>query len=283
MKNSIYPCLWFDGKAQEAAEFYCTLFDNSSIKKTMSMVTTFELDGTLFMGLNGGPAFQPNPSISFYATIEDEAKLRKIWDALTTGGHVMMPLDKYDWSPLYGWVGDKYGINWQLSLGKPAEVGQSIVPLLMFCGDHQNQAEAAVEFYRSVFSNSSTDFVARYAPGQTQTEATIVHSRFRLNDNVFMAMDSAVKQPFTFNEGISLVISCDTQEEIDHYWNSFTEKGEESMCGWCKDQFGVSWQITPSIIGSIMADPVKFPAAFEVVMKSRKLNIAELVSAAENA
>jgi len=283
MKNSIYPCLWFDGKAQEAAEFYCTLFDNSSIKKTMSMVTTFELDGTLFMGLNGGPAFQPNPSISFYATIEDETKLRKIWDALATGGNVMMPLGKYDWSPLYGWVGDKYGISWQLSLGKPAEVGQSIVPLLMFCGDHQNQAEAALEFYRSVFRNSSTDFVARYEPGQAHTEATIVHSRFRLNDNVFMAMDSGVKQPFTFNEGISLVISCDTQEEIDHYWNSFTEKGEESMCGWCKDQFGVSWQITPSIIASIMADPVKFPAAFEVVMKSKKLIIAELVSAAENA
>jgi len=279
MKNSIYPCLWFDGKAQEAAELYTSLFKNSKLSQCTPMVTTFELDGQLFMGLNGGPHFTPNPTISFYATIEDEETLKGTWDGLLNGGHVMMPIGKYDWSEQYGWLQDKYNVNWQLTLGKKEDVGQTVVPMMMFCGNSQGKGEEAIDFYTSVFPNSKTIFATTYEPGQTQVEAKVVHSRINLDGNLMMVMDSGVAQPFNFSEGVSFVVSCDTQEEIDEYWNKFTEKGEESRCGWCKDQFGVSWQIVPSILGSLMTDPDKAARVGEELFKMKKLDIEKLKSA----
>ncbi|WP_256005989.1 VOC family protein [Pedobacter deserti] len=279
MKNAIYPCLWFDGNAEQAARFYCSLFKNSSLKQCTPMVTSFELEGLMFMGLNGGPMFKPNPSVSFFATVETETELRSIWNALAEGGMVLMPLDKYEWSTLYGWVQDRYGFSWQLSLGRVSDVGQAIVPLLMFCGEQQGRAEKAIAFYTSVFPESVLELVAHYAEGQTQVDASVVHARFRLNNTPFMAMDSGVAQTFTFSEGVSMVISCDTQEEIDYYWNAFTEKGQESMCGWCADEFGMWWQVVPSILGELMSDPHKAQHVAGALMKMRKLDIAALVSA----
>ena len=278
MNNRIYPCLWFDGKAREAAELYCSLFKNSKLKDCTPMVTTFELEGQLFMGLDGGPQFQPNPSISFFATLQNKEELEHIWEELVKEGTVLMPLDKYDWSEQYGWLQDRYGINWQLCLGE-AEADQSIAPLLMFCGENQGKAQAAIDFYTSVFPGSNIEFVAKYEPDQVKLDATIVHARFRLSNTLLMAMDSAVPQPFSFSEGVSLVISCDTQQEIDYYWEKLTEKGRESNCGWCQDQFGVWWQVVPSIIGSLMTDPEKAPRVSEAFMKMKKFDIETLLEA----
>lgn len=279
MKNSIYPCLWFDGNAQEAVALYTSVFKNSSIQQSTPMVTTFDLSGQHFMALNGGPMFIPNPSISFYVTLSDIDELKAAWNALSTDGKVLMPLDQYPWNEQYGWLQDKYNISWQLSLGNPKEVGQAVVPMMMFCGKQQGKAEAAIDFYTHVFSNSEIIFAAEYEAGQTQVEAKIVHSRIKVDDNLIMIMDSAVAQPFDFNEGISLVVTCETQQEIDYYWDKFTEKDEESMCGWCKDQFGVSWQVIPSILGPLMSDPEKGQRVSQELFKMRKLDIERLKSA----
>ncbi len=80
-------------------------------------------------------------------------------------------------------------------------------------------------------------------------------------------------------EAFSMVVECDTQEEIDHYWDSLTKEGKEVECGWCKDKYGVSWQIVPTILGSLMSDPAKAPKVMEVIMKTKKFSIEELVSA----
>ena len=134
MTHQIYPCLWFDGKAKAAAEFYCSVFKNGKILTDSPMVVTFEVNGTKFMGLNGGPQFK-------------------------------------------------------------------------------------------------------------------------------------------FNESISFVVNCDTQDEIDYYWDKLTEGGEESMCGWLKDKFGISWQIVPTIIGELMSDPEKAQRVIKAFMNMRKLDI----------
>src|SRR5690349_2475911 len=134
MKNPIYPCLWFDGQAKAAADFYCTVFKNSKILNESPMVVNFELNGRKFMGLNGGPKFK-------------------------------------------------------------------------------------------------------------------------------------------FNESISFVVECETQEEIDHYWNTLTKGGEESMCGWLKDRYGVSWQIIPTILGHLMSDPARSQRVIEAFLKMRKFDI----------
>jgi len=141
MTKQIFPCLWFDGNAKEAAEFYCTVFKDSKIMADTPMVVTFELNGTKFMGLNGGPQFK-------------------------------------------------------------------------------------------------------------------------------------------FNEATSFVVNCDTQEQIDHYWNKLTaDGGQESMCGWLKDKFGVSWQIVPSNIGELMSDPEKAQRVMQVLMPMKKLDMEKLNNA----
>jgi predicted 3-demethylubiquinone-9 3-methyltransferase (glyoxalase superfamily) len=141
MENPLMICFWYDGKAKEAAEFYCTVFKNSKLTSVSDLVVTFELNGMKFMGLNGGPQFK-------------------------------------------------------------------------------------------------------------------------------------------FNEAISVVVSCDTQKEIDHYWNSLTTNGgQESMCGWLKDKFGLSWQIVPSQLGKMMSDPKKGKRVMDQILKMRKLDIQTLENA----
>lgn len=140
MNSSIYPCLWFDGKAQEAAKFYCSVFKNSKITIDTPMVVNFELNGKKFMGLNGGPNFK-------------------------------------------------------------------------------------------------------------------------------------------FNEAISFVIDCETQEEIDYYWTKLSEGGSEQQCGWLKDKYGVSWQVVPTILGKLMSNPEKSGRVIQAFMKMKKFDIEKLMNA----
>jgi predicted 3-demethylubiquinone-9 3-methyltransferase (glyoxalase superfamily) len=140
MTKPIYPCLWFDGKAKEAADYYCTVFPNSKIISFNPMVAIFELNGTKFMGLNGGPEFN-------------------------------------------------------------------------------------------------------------------------------------------FSEAVSFVVNCETQEEIDMYWNKLTDGGKEGKCGWLKDRYGVSWQIVPSILGKLMSDPEKAPKVMYAFMQMKKFDIEKLLQA----
>ena len=140
MKKTIYPCLWFNGQAKAAAEFYCSVFKDSRILADTPMVVTFEVNGTKFMGLNGGPDFK-------------------------------------------------------------------------------------------------------------------------------------------FDEAISFVVDCETQEEIDYYWDKLTDGGQESNCGWLKDKFGLSWQIVPTILASLMTDAAKAPRVIQAFMKMKKFDIEALKNA----
>jgi predicted 3-demethylubiquinone-9 3-methyltransferase (glyoxalase superfamily) len=141
MTNQMYPCLWFDGQAKAAAEFYCSIFKNSKITAENPMVVRWQSDGIEFMGLNGGPQFK-------------------------------------------------------------------------------------------------------------------------------------------FNEAVSFVIECETQEEIDHYWNNLIANGgAESQCGWCKDQYGVSWQVVPTILSQLMADPIKSERVVAAFMQMKKFDILTLLNA----
>lgn len=140
MSNQIYPCLWFDGQAKSAAEFYCSVFNNSRITSENPMVVSFELNGKQFMGLNGGPQFK-------------------------------------------------------------------------------------------------------------------------------------------FNEAVSFVVNCDTQEEIDFYWDKLTADGKEGQCGWLTDKFGLSWQIVPTILSKLLSDPEKAPRVVQAFMQMKKFDIEKLKAA----
>jgi predicted 3-demethylubiquinone-9 3-methyltransferase (glyoxalase superfamily) len=111
-------------------------------------------------------------------------------------------------------------------------------------------------------------------------EGRIKHAQFKLGEQLFMAMDSSMPHAFGFTEGISFMVPCDTQTEIDYYWNKLTEGGEESMCGWLKDQFGVSWQIVPDALGSLMTgDPEKAGRVMQAMLQMKKFDLDKLINA----
>ncbi len=282
MKNNMYPCLWFDGNANQAATFYCHLFKDASIGTTTPMVTTFHLNGIRFMGLNGGPQFQPNPAMSFYVICESEQEIDLLWERLSVQGKILMPLDAYDWSRKYGWVQDQFNVSWQLTLDNGSEVVQKIIPALLFSGEQFGRAEEAMSTYTDIFTNSGTNFLHRYADTDNQQAGKIAHAQFHLQDQMFIAMDSGASHDFEFSEGVSMVVECETQQEIDHYWNALTREGTESRCGWLKDKFGFSWQIIPSILGELLSDPVLAGPTMERVMQMKKFDLEKLLAPAVN-
>jgi|WetSurMetagenome_2_1015567.scaffolds.fasta_scaffold146632_2 predicted 3-demethylubiquinone-9 3-methyltransferase (glyoxalase superfamily) len=279
--KSIYPCLWFNHNAQEAADLYCSAFKDSKITAANPIVVTFNLNGQQFMALNGGPQLTPNPSISFYTVCASREEVKNAWDIFLDGGKVLMPLDAYPWSEYYGWIQDKFGATWQLALGKLEDVGQQYSPMLMFTGKNAGKAEEAIKMYTSIFEPGSIQGIMRYAPGEGDVEGTIKHAQFTLGHYVMMAMDSSLPHAFTFTDGISLVALCDNQAQIDYFWNRLTDGGEESMCGWLKDRYGVSWQIIPSVLEKMMGHPQKSQAVVQAFLKMRKFDIATLEKAYE--
>ncbi|HLR76131.1 MAG TPA: VOC family protein, partial [Balneolaceae bacterium] len=265
--NNISTCLWFDSQAEEAAQFYTSVFDNAEITATThyteessgpsgkpagSVLTVgFEIENFPFMALNGGPHFKINPSISFFLNFDpskDEnaaENLEKLWDKLSEGGYALMPLDQYPFSEKYGWIQDKFGVSWQLILSDPkGDDRPFIVPSLMFSADNTNKAEEAMQFYTDVFSDSKIGQLARY-PEKTgpAEEGSIMFGDFTIQNTWIAAMDSGVEHDFNFNEGVSLVVHCKNQDEIDYHWNKLSAVPESEACGWLKDKYGVSWQI----------------------------------------
>jgi predicted 3-demethylubiquinone-9 3-methyltransferase (glyoxalase superfamily) len=279
MTHNIYPCLWFDGNAKEAATFYCTVFNNSTITTDNGMVVMFEIEGKKIMGLNGGPMFSINPSVSFFVTCDSIDEINNVWNKLIDGGTVMMPLDKYPWGEKFGFVKDKFGMTWQLILPTTTTNNQKIMCSLLFVGEQFGKAESAIQFYTALFPNSAIENLKLYEAGKPAPEGSVEFGQFNLGNEKFVAMDGFGDHKFQFNEGLSFVVECDTQEEIDNYWNKLTEGGSESQCGWLKDKFGVSWQIIPSILSTLMSDAEKGPRVMQAFLKMKKFDIETLLKA----
>lgn len=296
--QKIIPHLWFDSEAEEAAQFYTSLFPGSATGRITHygkegyeihgqpegkvLTVEFKLAGYELIGLNGGPLFEFNPSVSFFVVCESEEEVNRLWEKLSEGGSVLMPLDRYDWSPRYGWVQDRFGLSWQLSLGKLEDVGQKITPTLMYVGKQAGRAEEALKLYTSIFKDSEVDGIFRYTGDEgPDKEGTVAHAQFSLTGEKFMVMDSAMEHHFAFNEAISLLVNCRSQEEVDYFWEKLTEGGEEGSCGWVKDKFGVSWQVSPVRLSEMLADPdaAKVGRVTNAFLQMKKFDIQKLEAA----
>jgi predicted 3-demethylubiquinone-9 3-methyltransferase (glyoxalase superfamily) len=296
-KQKITPHLWFDKEAKEAAKFYTSIFSDSKITNISTIhevptptgdcdIVSFELNGQPFMAINAGPVFKFYPSISFIVNFDPsrDKNTRKhldvLWGKLSQGGEALMPLDKYPFSERYGWIQDKYGLSWQLILSNPeGEERPAIVPSLMFVGAVAGRAEEAVNFYLSVFKNSKRGIVARYSKGhEPDKEGTIMFSDFMLEGQWLAAMDSAREHGFAFNEAISFLISCETQEEIDYYWGKLSADPKAEQCGWLKDKYGLTWQVWPTAMGEMMAKgtPEQIARVTRAFLQMKKFDIAAL-------
>lgn len=280
MKNLIYPCLTLKGKVVEASEFYIQTFGEGKVNQTSPFVVQIELSGQKFMLLNDGPSSLPNPAISFMVICESEEETEKYWNKLIEGGNILMALDSYDWSPKYGWVQDKYGVSWQLYTGDKAATPQKFCPTLMFTGAKVGEATNAVHYYTGLFPDSNIEGIMKYSESDGENVDFVKHAQFTLNGYVVMAMDSSADHKFAFNDAISLVVECETQNEIDKYWEQLTANGgREVACGWLTDQYGISWQIIPKGLGKLVSDPERGQRVMGALMKMKKLVIADLENA----
>lgn len=289
--KQIVPHLWFDKEAKEAAEFYTALFPDSRIISTHILKDTpsgdaetvdFELEGQPFEAISGGPYFQLNPSISLMVACRTAEEVDALYHALSDGGTDLMPLAEYPFSRRYSRVQDRYGLSWQLMLVEGKPPAQKIAPHLLFAGAADGKATQAVHFYTEVFRNSSIDPVKHDAATRTDLNApkeTVIN--FSLLGQRFSAMDHGLDADFTFNEAFSLIVYCDTQEEIDDYWNKLSHVPEAEACGWLKDQFGVSWQIVPRQIGEMMdaGTDEQIQRVVKALLPMKKLDTATLQKA----
>ena len=300
LKHKIMPHLWYDKEAKEAAEFYCSLFPDSKITNVATLhntpsgdcdVVSFQLTGEPFMAISAGPYFKFNPSVSFILNFDPSRdknarkNLDATWEKLSVGGTALMPLDKYPFSEHYGWIQDKYGLSWQLILSKPeGEERPFIVPSLMFVGDTA-KAEEATDFYLSTFDRTRRGQIVRYPAGmEPNIEGTIMFTDFMINNQWFAAMDASAREhKFAFNEAISFIVPCETQEEIDYFWKKLSIVPEAEQCGWCKDRYGLSWQVHPVVMDEMMINGTReqVDRLTKAFLPMKKLDIAKLKKAYE--
>lgn len=293
--QKIVPHLWFNTQAREAAEFYIRTFGAGRITDNVILPNTpsgdaeflvFEIAGHEFMAISGGPAFTKNPSISFMVNFDPAqdasaaSRIDTVWEALVEGGKVLMPLGEYPFSTRYGWLEDRFGTSWQLILTDAAgEVRPFIMPELLFTQEMAGKAQEATAFYRSLFPDSKEGMHVPYGPGMApEAEDSTMFSDFTLAGQWFVAADSAQSHNFAFNEGVSLLIRCDSQEEVDRYWDALSAVPEAEQCGWLKDKYGVSWQVSPIEMEQMLSEgtPEQVARVIQAFLPMKKFDVQAL-------
>ena len=154
---------------------------------------------------------------------------------------------------------------------------QKITPFLWY----DDKAEEAANFYISVFKNSKVLSVTRYGEAGPGAKGTVMIVEFQLEGQEFVALNAGPR--FKFTEAISFVVNCETQEEVDYFWQKLSEGGAESQCGWLKDKYGLSWQVVPTILAELMQDkdPEKSQRVMKAMLQMKKMDISKLKQAAE--
>ena len=282
MDQVITPAIWCDGTADEAAQFYADVFRDASIaEQAPGIAATVSIHGFRLSLINGGNQYAPNPSISCILNFdpllfggEEQARtyLDELYKRLSTGG-VLMELGEYPFSPRYAWVRDRFGMTWQLMLTDPdGDPRPFIIPSFMFGGTNHAHAEEATDAWITLFDNSRRGALYRYEEGGPLDAGTVMFTDFTLRGTWMAATDSGAFHDFTFTPGVSIIVSCRDQEEIDRYWAGLSAVPEVERCGWCVDRWGVSWQVVPHNIAELMANA----ATRDKILHMGKIDLAKL-------
>ena len=244
-------------------------------------MTTVSIHGFRLSLINGGNQYAPNPSISCILNFdpllfggEEQARdyLDELYERLSTGG-VLMELGEYPFSPRYAWVRDRFGMTWQLMLTDPdGDPRPFVIPSFMFGGTNHAHAEEATDAWIALFDNARRGALYRYEEGGPLDAGTVMFTDFTLCGTWMAATDSGTFHDFTFTPGVSIIVSCRDQEEIDRYWAGLSAVPEVERCGWCIDRWGVSWQVVPYNIAELMADA----ATREKLLHMGKIDLAGL-------
>ncbi|MDF2870389.1 MAG: hypothetical protein K0R05_1964 [Anaerocolumna sp.] len=289
--QKIVPHLWFDKDAVMAAKWYVSLFENSEIIHIGELHDTpsgdvetvdFKLADVTFSAISAGPYFSLNPSISLIVACETAEEVDRLYSQLSEGASELMPLGEYPFSKHYVWLSDKYGVNWQLFLVEDITEHQRIRPCLLFAADVCGKAETALNEYLTIFPGSSAGYINRYGKGELEDKRPVInYGELNLPGLQFILMDHGSGGVENFNEAFSFMINCDTQEEIDYYWDKLSHVPEAEACGWVKDKYGVSWQIVPTVMNEILRNSTKEEAdrITKSFLKMTKLDIKKIEQA----
>lgn len=283
--KKITPFLWYDDAAEEALTLYASLIENSEITDVSRMpdenlespgkvtIVSARLAGREVQAMNAGPDHRFTPSSSMFVGCETVGQVDRLWEGLSEGGVALMPLDAYPFSERFGWVQDRYGLSWQISLTGET---QSLTPFLMLTGANVDKAEDAVNLYTSLFPGSTIDNVAKDDNGN------VMMANFRLMGEPFILNESDYDHGFTFTDAFSFFVTCESQDEVDTLWEKLTaDGGKPVQCGWLEDRYGVSWQIVPDRLLTLMSDPdpEKAGRVAQAMLQMVKIDVAGLEKA----
>jgi predicted 3-demethylubiquinone-9 3-methyltransferase (glyoxalase superfamily) len=296
--QKIVPHLWFKEKASEAAQLYEKIFPDCKIISNVSHenpdaeggvdIVKMDLAGLRIwlLSADGAPGF--NPSLSFIVRCDSIKEVEALWMKLAQGAEVLMELGEYPFSKRFGWLADKYGVSWQIMAVDELGDSAKVTPTLLFVGDVCGKAEEAMNKYTGLFDNSSIGNVQHYPAGASgeaegEAEGDVLLADFNLAGMDIACMDSALGHKFEFNQATAFAVFCETQAEIDKYWEQLSADPEKELGGWLVDKFGISWIIVPAFMDRMMeeTDTAILNRVDEVLMKMKKLNLAELEKAYE--
>ena len=289
--QKIIPHLWYDKEALEAATWYVSLFENSKIGHVSTISDTpsgdaqmieFDLAGVSFSAISAGPFFTLNPAISLMVACDTREEVQRLYELLKEGATLLMPLGEYPFSQSYVWLQDKYGLNWQLMFTEWTKEVQKIRPVLLFSGDVCGKARQAMDYYATVFPETKTGIVNYYADGEAEDDrAKVSYAEIEIYGTSFVVMDHGAGGEFSFNEAFSFMVPCENQEEIDYFWDKLSYVPEAEACGWLKDQFGLSWQITPEYMQDVFVHGTQEEAkrVTEAFLKMKKFDLVALEQA----
>ncbi len=287
--QKITPFLWFEKNMKEIVDFYSSVFPGTQLKGggelentpsgavQMATITIFDTDFSL---MTAGPYLPFNPTVSFIISCASPEEVSELWHKIAVGGKTLMELGTYPFTEKYGWTQDRYGVSWQIMYSTGLKSAQKITPTLMFVGAVCGRAEEAVNFYTSVFHHSKIEHVLKYDGTEPMNDekAKVKHAQISIENFDIALMDAGGERPFSFEQAISFVVSCETQAEIDYYWDKLKEGGKEIQCGWLNDKFGFPWQIVPTAMERMMSTGSKEQIArvTQAFMKMKKFDIATL-------
>lgn len=290
ISTKITPNLWFNNEAKEAIGFYCSIFPDAELLSMLTLretpsgdteVFTFKLWGTSFSAINGGPIFSINQSISFFVYCGGDKEIERIHAALMAdGGSELIPLDTYPWSRKYAWIKDRFGVSWQLDVDE-IRSEQKIVPALLFTNAKMTWVKEAISYYAELFEDGRVLMEAPFDSSLGFPEGTLVFAQAKLDGYILNCMSGPGDHQFDFNEGVSLMVDCKDQQEVDYFWSKLSDGGEIQPCGWVKDKFGVSWQVVPSEFRTMLqaASVVQQERLLSAMLEMEKLDIEILRNA----
>ncbi|MCK3905074.1 VOC family protein [Streptococcus suis] len=285
--QTIIPHLWHDTEAKEAVAFYVDLF-GGKLDWTYTITDTpsgdsdliqFQLGDMTLAAISAGPYFKLNESMSLMVNVASKDEVTRLYQALSEGGRILMPLGEYPFSPYYVWLEDRFGLSWQLSYTPDLDKPYQFDICLLFSQEQVGLAQPMLDYYKDKLPQASVGQLSYYGEGEAAVEAAkLNYAELLVAGQKLIVMDHGYGGEASFNEAFSLMVYVDSQDELNFYYDLLSAVPEAEMCGWVKDQFGISWQIVPRILMEAYdtASPETVKTVNDAVLQMRRLDFDQI-------